>query len=327
MSSIRKEKMHKKDVFKLLLGLAIIGYLIYRFDLRQVGTTIASANPGLLIFSLLVYSITFFILVNRWRLVLSHMGMSIPLVPAYQSFVGGVLISDITPSRIGDLTRPVLAREYIDLNKGFASVIIDRYTDILTVLTLSSVGLLLMYLHKMISGGIVIYLFIAFSALIFALLIGTLLLWFQSQRMLKLIKRIRDRFDTYPIPQLLQMLEGVSRTREPQKMLATCFMLTCLAWITHAARVELIAIAVGTSVPFMFLFLLLPLISALSLLPVSPAGLGLVEGGLAALLSLFGIPLHVGLSIALLDRALTVFFHLLVGSKYSTRLVELMHLH
>ena len=319
--------MHKKDIFKVLIGLAIIGYLVYRFDLRQVGTTISSANPGLLILSLLIYSFTFLILVNRWRLVLLHMNASIPLAPAYQSFVGGVLISDITPSRVGDLTRPILAREYIDLNKGFASVIIDRYTDILTLLTLSSIGLLLMYIHKMISGGIVIYLFIAFSALTFALLIGTLLLWFQPEWMINLIKKIGDRFGTYPINLLLQTVESVSLTREPKKLLASCFLLTCLAWIMHATRVELIASSVGVSVPFIFLFLLLPLISALSLLPVSPAGLGLVEGGLAALLSLFGIPLYVGLSIALLDRALTVFFHILVGSRYSTRLVELVHLH
>ena len=55
------------------------------------------------------------------------------------------------------------------------------------------------------------------------------------------------------------------------------------------------------------------MISALALLPVSPGGLGLVEGGMAAILAVFGIPLSTGIAIALIDRAMTVFFHSLIG--------------
>jgi uncharacterized membrane protein YbhN (UPF0104 family) len=78
---------------------------------------------------------------------------------------------------------------------------------------------------------------------------------------------------------------------------------------------------VGYDGPLYILFFLQPLVSALALIPITISGLGLVEGGIAALLFQFDVPLAAGLSIALLDRVLTTAFHLLVGGRYATRVL------
>ena len=322
-----------KKIIKLIPGFAIIAYLAYTFDVRAIVETISVAKPSFLFLSFLIYSFTFLILTARWKRILSGIGVKIPLLSAYQAFVAGTLLSDVTPSRLGDFSRPYLIKKYMDMGQGFASVAIDRYIDILTILCLSSVGFLLLYTKEILSGKTVIYMFLSFSILIFFFLIGTLLLWFKRAQIINfttgVIKRAKKKFNFIFLNQLnsflLEFDEGMSIVKRPLQLLTFSILLTFLAWVTHALRVSLIAQSVDYSISFIFLFCLLPAISALSLIPVSPAGLGLVEGGLAALLSLFGIPLHVGLSIALLDRALTVFFHILVGSRYSTRLLEIMH--
>jgi hypothetical protein len=258
-----------------------------------------------------------------------------PFLSAYQAFVGGVLLSDVTPFRLGDFSRPYLVKEYMDTGHGFASVAIDRYIDILTILSLSSAGFLLLYRNTILTGRTALYLLLSFSMLILFFLLGTLLLWFKRAQIINfttgVVKRVKSQFGFIPVDTLNSFLlgfdEGMSIVKGPTQLLTISILLTLLAWITHALRVSLVAQSVGCSLPFIFLFCLLPTISALSLIPVFPAGLGLVEGGLAALLSLFGIPLHVGLSIALLDRALTVFFHVLIGSRYTTRVVEFVQLH
>ena len=322
-----------KKIIKLIPGFAIIAYLAYTFDVRAIVKTISVAKPSFLFLSFLIYSFTFLILTARWKRILSGIGVKIPLLSAYQAFVAGTLLSDVTPSRLGDFSRPYLIKKYMDMGQGFASVAIDRYIDILTILCLSSVGFLLLYTKEILSGKTVIYLFLSFSILIFFFLIGTLLLWFKRAQIINfttgVIKRAKKKSNFIFLDQLnsflLEFDEGMSIVKRPLQLLTFSILLTVLAWVTHALRVSLIAQSVDYSISFIFLFCLLPAISALSLIPVSPAGLGLVEGGLAALLSLFGIPLHIGLSIALLDRALTVFFHILVGSRYSTRLLEIMH--
>lgn len=319
-----------KKILKLIPGLAIIAYLAYTFDLRAIAKTISVARPLFLILGISIYAVTFLILTTRWKRILSNIGVKIPLLSAYQAFVGGVLLSDVTPFRLGDFSRPYLVKKHMELGEGVASVAIDRYIDILAILSLSSVGFLLLYLNKILTGRTAIFLLLSFSILVLFFLIGTILLWLKRAQIINLItgviKRAKSRFNIIPRDQLNSFLmkfdEGMSVVKSPTQLLTISVLLTFLAWITHALRVSLVAQSVGCSLPLIFLFCLLPTISALSLVPLFPAGLGLVEGGLAALMSLFGIPLYVGLSIALLDRALTVFFHILVGSRYSSHIAD-----
>jgi len=124
--------MSWKWAARLLIGLLIIAALLYKFNLDEVILTIRSARPMYLVLGVLVYSITFLILSLRWKMILTWMGNDLPLTQAYQAFVGGVLLSDLTPARIGDLSRPLMIRDRININRGISSMVIDRYADILT---------------------------------------------------------------------------------------------------------------------------------------------------------------------------------------------------
>jgi len=115
--------------------------------------------------------------------------------------------------------------------------------------------------------------------------------------------------------------EAIETIEDVPELMMRSVLLTLIAWATHAFRVVLIAKSVGYDVPLHVLFFLQPLVSALSLIPITISGLGLVEGGLIALLAGLGVPLAAGISIALLDRAITVAFHILVGGRYATRVL------
>ena len=110
-----------------------------------------------------------------------------------------------------------------------------------------------------------------------------------------------------------------SELRDGKKVIAEGIILTVLAWVTHALRIILITMSLGYILPLPDIFLILPLISALSIIPVTIAGLGLVEGGLMAVIAGYGVPLSVALSIAILDRGLTMLFHFIVGGKAAVK--------
>jgi uncharacterized protein (TIRG00374 family) len=103
-------------------------------------------------------------------------------------------------------------------------------------------------------------------------------------------------------------------------LLVRSILITMIAWLTQALRTMLVVRAFGFDVPLHVLFLLQPLLSALSLIPITVSGLGLIEGGVTAMLAGLGVPSAIGMAVALTDRILTVIVHVLIGTRYATRL-------
>jgi len=302
-----KKKIFVKSAARIIIGLLLIASLLYRFDPRVVFSTIISAKLGYLLFAALVYSITFFILSTRWRMILHSMGQDLLIAPAYQAFAGGMILSDLTPGRIGVLSRPLMVRDKVTLNRGLASVVIDRYVDLLTTFILGLCGMLFIANRDA-------YLVLASSAILI-IIISTSLLWLSRYSVLGVLRSRSSRF--MGIANALE--DAICCIRRPKSLMAKSVLITMLAWITHALRIAIIARSVGYEVPLPMLILMLPLVNALSLVPVTVSGLGLVEGGLTALLTSVGVPAAAGISIALMDRAITMAFHVLVGMRAATR--------
>jgi hypothetical protein len=300
-----------KYIIRLTIGLILIILLFFFVSPIAVIQSLQSINPLFLVCAVLVYAFTFLILTLRWRIIVAHMGGYIPLIEAYQAFAGGVLYSDFTPGRIGDLTRAVLIKERIGIQMGVISVMIDRYIDIIVLTGLGVTALVIL------SSRFVSFFPIFAISILIAIFIGVTIL-FSSKFwiILPLIQKI-------PVPSIKEaaehLREGLSGFRNGKIVIAKGVLLTILAWVTHALRVFLITMGLGYTLPIPDLFLILPLISTLSLIPITISGLGLVEGGLMTAIGKYGIPLSAALSIAVIDRGLTVLFHFVVGGRYAVK--------
>jgi len=299
-----------KFIVRLTIGIILVILLFLFVSPSAVIQSLQSINPLFLVCAVLVYAFTFLILTTRWRIIIAHMGEYIPLGEAYQAFAGGVLYSDFTPGRIGDFTRAILIKERIGIHKGTISVLVDRYIDII-VLTCLGIAALVVYSSRFAS---VLPLF----ALIVLIVVfaGVTILFIQNSRVFALMKKI----PFFNIPEFATHLQSVLlEFRNGKKVIAEGILLTSLAWVTHALRIILIARGLGYALPLPDLFLILPLISALSLVPVTISGLGLVEGGLMAVIAGYGVPLSAALSTAMIDRGLTMLFHFAVGGPYAVK--------
>ncbi|HOO54548.1 MAG TPA: lysylphosphatidylglycerol synthase transmembrane domain-containing protein [Methanothrix sp.] len=300
-----------KNLARLLVGLLLITAMLYRFDANEILVNIRSAKLGYLALGVLAYSLTFLVLTVRWRMILSAIGVRLPLIEAYQAFAGGVLLSDFTPARIGDLSRPLMVKDRVDLKKGVLSVVIDRYADILTIGLLGTSGLLL---FSDLFGFHLVFATLLFLAVILSVSL------FLLKRSLA-IKGVEWLGCKRLSQAALRLDAALGSLDHLWWLMIKSVLLTVIAWLLHALRLVLIARSVGYDVPLYILFFLQPLVSALSLIPITVSGLGLVEGGIAALLFQFDVPLATGISIALLDRATTTAFHLLVGGRCATKIL------
>jgi len=295
---------------RLAIGIILIALLFFFVSPSAVIQSLQSANPIFLIGAILVYAFTFLLLTLRWRSIVTHLGEHISLTEAYQAFAGGVLYSDFTPGRIGDFSRALLVKESIGIHKGTVSVFIDRYIDII-VLTGLGLAAIVVFSSRFAS-------ILPLFALIVLIVIftGVTVLFFRNSWIVSLIKRIP--FSTIR-ESALQFQNAFSEFKNGRKVLAEGIILTLLAWVTHALRIILISLGLGYALPLPDLFMILPLISALSLIPVTIAGLGLVEGGLMAVIATYGVPVSAALSVAILDRGLTMLFHFVVGWRIAIR--------
>ena len=299
--------MQNRNVIRLVIGLTIIGVLASSFDLRAIYNAVISAQIGYLFLAFLIYSLTLLILTIRWRGILSQLGCSLPLAVAFQAFVAGVLLSDLTPAKLGDLSRPLLVKDRIPLSKGAVSVAIDKFTDLITVSLLGFSGMAL--LSNLSSK----HLLIAAASIIIVFFISSLI-WLKRSAFRSIMKRLGlDRLE-----QVASDLEETARsTNGLPRLMTGSVLITMVAWFTHAAETAFVARAFGYAVPIHVLFLLLPLLSTLSLIPITVSGLGLIEGGVTIMLASLGVPPATGMAIALTDRVLTITVHLLFGSRYA----------
>ncbi|HWQ65991.1 MAG TPA: lysylphosphatidylglycerol synthase transmembrane domain-containing protein [Methanospirillum sp.] len=297
---------------KCTIGLSIVIWLVMRFNPAELIATLSAMDLLLICAALVVYALTLLVLALRWRFVLSRMGYQVPVWCAYQGFAAGILISDLTPARLGELSRPLTIRDRVPVPAGLGSVFLDRYCDFIALFILGTGGLLLLSAFRSPEIMIVMALLLTIPITILTAF------WVRREWALFLIRKVGIRQISDFSHTLCDALDSL---KTPGQTMGIALSLTLSAWFLQSLRLVLIVAAAGYIVPIQELVLIQPLISSLALLPISLSGLGIVEGGYVSLFTWYGIPAAAGLAIALLDRALTVGFHLIVGIRYALRTV------
>jgi uncharacterized protein (TIRG00374 family) len=301
----------RKIVLRLSAGLILIAVLIYLSNPSAIVAAIRTANLRYILLSIPFYPLTMLAYTFRWKFIITMMGEHLPIADAYQAVVGGAFISDFTPARIGDFSKPYMVKDKIDVGKGLASVIIDHWADALTAALLGIIGLLgLLHVRRMDVLIILLPLLGLLTALSLILLRRDL------------IMKAVDRINYRPITDMAtSFYNAICCIKNQSRLVEASVLITCLVWIVYAARIAILLEALGFNAPIFKLIFLLPLVNMLSALPFTVSGLGLVESGMTLLLVELGGTASIGLSVALIDRALAVGFNLVVGSRYAARLL------
>jgi uncharacterized protein (TIRG00374 family) len=129
---------------------------------------------------------------------------------------------------------------------------------------------------------------------------------------------IAMRFLPHKVLELYDRFEqGVFGALKARQLPILAF-LAFLTWMTEALRLYLVILAFGfadVSVGLSGAVFVALIGSLLTAVPLSPAGLGIVEAGVVGVLTVaYGIPLPEATAIALLDRVISVFSVIVLGS-------------
>ncbi len=136
-------RSHLRALIVLALGGALLVLFFYNVDLRGVARAIMHADPVWLGISLATTVVNLAIRAWRWQYLLEPIGRP-GFATAFRATAVGFAASSVLPARAGEVIRPYfLARqERISATGAFATIILERVLDMVTVLVLLAVYVL-----------------------------------------------------------------------------------------------------------------------------------------------------------------------------------------
>lgn len=130
-------RQHLRTVIVLLVAGGLLALFLRNTDLREVGAEMARARPDLVVLALIVTGITYLFRALRWQYLLAPIGR-VRLSVALKTTIIGFAASALLPARAGELLRPYLLarKEGLSATATFATVIVERLLDTITVVVL-----------------------------------------------------------------------------------------------------------------------------------------------------------------------------------------------
>ncbi len=297
--------MDKWDILKLVFGIVLITYLV--FGVVDPGKLVSEAVK-INIFYLGLAIFAYFLLDSlasiRLYLSIKWIGYKLSMKESFWTHVFGMLWSNITPGRAGYLSVVYSLKKKIKLPVSDGLSLVGLVTSTDFIVKAMGAVLAIIFIIAYLGGGELIFwgslsiVFVASLPLAFFIVLWKdfpifdrimLMIPFFGEKLHKMISDMKAPFRKMKnkIPQLILFAVGL--------------------WIIRGIEWTLIGYACNIQLPFLVFFLMHPLLTAIRVIPITPAGLGLFEGMVIIGFSLFGIPPENALLLSFLDRIDNVF--------------------
>lgn len=293
---------------QIFLGFLLIVAIVWYVGAHEIGHVLLRLNFMFLIYALAAYFFMNLLFAVRLKMVLRALGQNLSLKKILSVQYGGMLASDFTPARSGYFAVPLmLASDEVPLTVGLSSILGIQSIEFLVKMMGGIFALI--YLVNMFDLSL--DLLIISSAGVGLMLVGALIIflamwWKKAADLLNIFKKI-PFLSRLVIPLSKKITEFQVEAYRVKDAVIPIASLTLASWFVKGLEWYFIGLALNiTQISFTGFFLLHPLITALSFVPVTPSGIGFQEGGIVGVFYLLGVKADVSVVFALLARFLLV---------------------
>jgi uncharacterized protein (TIRG00374 family) len=307
-SKLRKPQ----TIISFLIALAIMVFFYKRLDISpgEVWDNLKAANPWYIIAAAIVYYAGMVLRGIRWRWMLVAAdvekldGVKIPgNVQLSEILILSWFVNCLVPARMGDVYRGyVLKKESkISFSASLGTIVAERVVDLFVLVAMMVTAGLITF-HGNTPGQATRTYFIA------GLLIGfgaaaLFLLWFARHF---IERRLPEKWQG----QFVRLHDALfACLRRPGRFIA----LSVVIWSMDGIRLFLVAKSLGVTLSYANSLFVSLMSSMLTTLPITPAGLGVVETAMVVVLKWVHISPSLALSIAVMDRLITYWSLIVVG--------------
>jgi len=264
---------------------------------------LAETRIRYVILAFLVYLLSVYLFAVRWQQVLSSIGHNLKATDLLPILFGAIFVNNLTPANRtgGEPLRMfwVNKRFGISYTDAFITILFERLVEAIPII------LLLFYVLYFVPSLDIKFLPLkniltlnSTYLLLLASLATGILIWIFRERFTVLLKDIKQNW------------------KKLHKSFIPALLLSSGVWILDIVRLQLIALALNLNLSLHIIASVSILYLLLGLLPITPGGLGIVEGGLISLLLYFGLSLASSGSFVFLERFISFGLSSLIGFLY-----------
>ena len=257
-----------------------------------------------------IYYVGFPIRGWRWAILIRGVGYPLKVKDSTEMILISWLVNCVVPAKLGDVYRGYLLRinTGVALSKTFGTIFIERVFDLIAIVVLGLAAGFWSFRTDM--SDEVRIIFAMGLVVVTVLVVGLFVVRNFGRRILVRLPVPHRIVVTYDLFE--EGLFSVDR-----RSLFPIAVATVLIWTTEALRLYFVIQAMGfpdTNIGISGAFFVALIASLLTAVPFTPAGLGLVEGGMVFVLhSVYGVAQTEALAISLVDRAISVLSVIVVG--------------
>ncbi len=298
----------KKIITMLLrvgVSIALLVFLFKQVDEKALLAIVKNANVGLLLLACLTYFIGYVFCFMRWAMLLRAIKIHLPFKKIITSFSGGIFFSLFLPSTIGgDLVRSVdLAAETRRPREVVATVFLDRLSGYIGLVILALIAMVFGWEFVVEDRSILFSMYIIIGLL--AAILSVLFNKFLYQKINRLLSapgagRIREA--------IRNLHHEIHVFRQHKKTIVNNIILSVFIQAITPLSFYIVALSLGIKVGILYFFIFLPLIGAITLLPISIGGLGLRDATTVFFFAKVGVSKDFAFAMSLLNFSFIALF-------------------
>lgn len=263
-------------IARFILTIALLVFIFKKVDFNAVRQVLFIANKVYILLAFFLVCVHVFLKSYKWYLLAKELHSENTFWGAMRSYLRGTGLAIVTPSRIGELGR-IVGMKGNKLHLG-SLTFVDKISELWIV-----IFFVLLSGQKLLTGYNSIYIILTLAVI--------LLFLYQFRRLNNAITRF------VPFEFLRAILRGFTLVSWPlSNIILILSFLTMLVYFLQAY----LLLSAFHPVAVTTILMVFPLILLTNLVPVTIGGLGIREGVAIYLLSQFGVPTGVAVSVSLL---------------------------
>ncbi len=307
----------KRKVFIGIVISAIFILLAFReVDFQEMLQTLKNAKYIWLIPAISFMLFSHWARAVRWRYILAPI-QNVNVHPLFSALMIGYAANNIFPLRLGEFLRAfaIGKTQQISKSSAFATVIVERLIDILSLLVLLSCAVLFFPLPDIIKNSGYFIFIITISAIIFIVLLME-----KTESTIRILGKILpSRIFNFVQKVVRSFLQGFTVLKKTDHYL-TIIILSILVWVLYIGTVYTSFFAFDFpqkyNINLFSSLIVLVIVSIGIMIPSSPGFVGTYHWFCMKSLSLFGVPESEALSFAVISHAMNTIPFTVIGLFY-----------
>jgi uncharacterized protein (TIRG00374 family) len=308
--SLKGRILNWKTIASVVFALVVLALAFRTLGVNLAATLelIAGANIGFLLLAFVAYYLTFPVRGFRWRYVLSRVGTKVGFKDATEILFLSWFVNCVVPAKLGDLYRAFLLKGNTGASgsRTVGTIFIERIADIIVIFFLALAAGFWSFRGRSRPEVDLIFLVGFVIAVVLVLLVVALRVW-------------GDRVGRYlpaRFADLWARFHEGSTGALKLSALPVIGLATVTIWLLEGARLYFVirALALPEAGLGISASIFVALVAALlTAMPLTPAGIGFVEAGIAGALLIYGVPENAAAAVALTDRGISILTVIVLG--------------